>query len=176
MQQLDQKSLELTQAAENLRNSRKADKAYFDLHHRLRSEDQQLHVGDLVLLLTPQQQGSRYRATKLDDRWTGPYRIWEVTPDSTFYRLEELDGTQRAVSFAGNRLKKFFPRNQRQFDRDVITEYRRGRIPALRERPGRGTNPGRLQELMDMVEAARSSRGTSGGHENDGNEEVENAE
>ena len=53
MQQLDQRFLELTQAVENLRNSRKADKAYFGLHCRLRFEDQQLQVGDLVLLTAP---------------------------------------------------------------------------------------------------------------------------
>ena len=75
MRQLDQKVLTEIQAAENLRNSRKANKTYYDQHKRLRSEAQQLHVGDLVLVHRTMDSTSRSRARKLDDRWSGPYRI-----------------------------------------------------------------------------------------------------
>ena len=48
--------------------------------------------------------------TKLDDRWSGPYRIREIPEDSTSYRLEELDNTPLSTTCAGNRLKRFFSR------------------------------------------------------------------
>jgi len=110
MRQLDQRILAEAQAAENLRNSRKANKAYFDQQKRLRGDQQQLQIGDLVLLHNTRKQQTRSRAHKLDDNWHGPYRIHEIAENSTFYRLKELDGTHLAASFAGNRLKKFFSR------------------------------------------------------------------
>ena len=67
---------------------------------------------------------SRSAKAKLDDRWFGPYRILEAPQDSTFYRLEELDGTLLKATFAGNRLKRFFSRTELDNDRaerhDVI--------------------------------------------------------
>jgi hypothetical protein len=106
MRQLDQRNLREAQASTNLENSRKANKAYFDSTKRLRS--QPLQVGDLVLLHNSILQHSHSR--KLDDKWRGPYRIREISDNSTFYHLEELDGTPLAATFAGNRLKKFFSR------------------------------------------------------------------
>jgi hypothetical protein len=47
--------------------------------------------------------------------WT--YRIREVPEDSTFYKLEELDGTHLKATFAGNRLKRFFSRAELDVDR-----------------------------------------------------------
>ena len=106
-----------TQAAENLRNSRKNNKAYFDEQKRFRGEQQQLHVGDLVLLHNTKKVKTYSSKSKLDDNWFGPYRIREIPEDSTFYCLEELDGTHLTQSFAGNRLKKFFSREALQEDR-----------------------------------------------------------
>jgi len=68
----------------------------------------QLHVGDLVLLHTGRRQQSRVLKEKLDDYWHGPYRIRKIPEDSTFYFLEELDGTPFAKTVVGNWLKKFF--------------------------------------------------------------------
>lgn len=115
MQQLDERTLELSQAVENLRNSRKANKTYFDQHNRLRPDgEQQLQVGDLVLLHNSYKYktGKPPRAAKLDDRWLGPYRIREIAENSTFHYLEELDGTPYTPSIAGNCLRKFFSREQ----------------------------------------------------------------
>jgi hypothetical protein len=60
----------------------------------------------------------------MEDRWFGPYRIREIPEDSTFYWLEELDGTPLAATFAGNRLKRFFSRaeldNNRSEAHDTI--------------------------------------------------------
>jgi hypothetical protein len=46
MRQLDQRSPEEAQAAENLRNPQKAKKVYFDQHKLLRPESAQLKVGE----------------------------------------------------------------------------------------------------------------------------------
>jgi len=74
------------QAAENLRNLRKANKTCSDHHKPFRSEAQQLHVGDLVLVHRTKYSTSRSRVRKLDDRWSGPYRIREIPDNPTFYR------------------------------------------------------------------------------------------
>ena len=112
MRQLDQKVLTEAQASRNLQNSRNANKTYYDQHKQLRTESQQLHVGDLVLIHQTKDSFSRSRAKKLHDRWFGPYRIREIPKDSTFYWLEELDGTHLKATFAGNRLKRFFSRTE----------------------------------------------------------------
>jgi hypothetical protein len=99
MQQLDEQTLELSQAVESLRNSRKANKAYFDHNSAKFKTDKPLRIA------------------KLEDRWLGPYRIREVAASSMFYLLEELDGTPLAATFAGDRLKKFFTQGQLRYDR-----------------------------------------------------------
>jgi len=110
MKQLDERNLAEALAAENLRNSRKSNKVHFDKHKRFRGERTQLQVGDLVLIHNTKSRFSRSRKKKLDDNWRGPYRVRKIPEDSTYYMLEELDGTRLAVSIAGNRLKKFFSR------------------------------------------------------------------
>ena len=122
MRQLDQRVLAEAHAAENLRNSRKANKAYFDQQKRLRGDQQQLQIGDLVLLHNTKKLKTYSSKIKLDDNWYGPYRIREIPEDSTFYRLEELDGTPLTQSFAVNRLKKFFSREALQEDRARMHE------------------------------------------------------
>jgi len=112
MRQLDERALLEERAAENLESSRRANKVYYDQHKQLRTEAQKLRVGDLVLVHLTKDLYTRPRARKLDDRWFGPYRIREIPEDSTFYYLEELDGTPLAATFAGNRLKRFFTRNE----------------------------------------------------------------
>jgi len=119
---LDQKVLAEAQAAENLRNSRKANKTYFDQQKRFRGDQQQLRVGDLVLLHNSKKLKTHSSKDKVDDNWFGPYRIREIPENSTFYLLEELDGTHLAQSFAGNRLKKFFTREVLNNDKAPIQE------------------------------------------------------
>jgi len=108
MRQLDSQTVDHQQAAENMRNSRKNNKAYFDRNKPMRSDLQQLHVGDLVLVHISKNQFSRARKIKIHDRWIGPYRTREIPTDSTFYLLEELDGVELSESFPRNRLRKFF--------------------------------------------------------------------
>jgi hypothetical protein len=108
MHQLDQRNLHELQASTNLYNSRLSNKYYFDNTKHLRSAAQQLQVGDMVMLHNTIMQHSHSR--KLDDNWRGPYRIREIPEDSTFYCIEELDGTPLAAPVTGNRLKRFFMR------------------------------------------------------------------
>ena len=110
MQQLDHRRISESIAAENLRNSRKANKIYFDQHHRLRPLNQRLRKGDLVLVYDSSLQTNRN--TKLNDRWRGPFRVVEKAENSTFYQLEELDGTPLSGTTAGDRVKKFYTRKE----------------------------------------------------------------
>jgi hypothetical protein len=87
MQQLDQQNLKLTQAAENLRNSSKANKAYFDSHQLLRRT-----TATTCRRSYSENAHKRLRENKLDDRWSGPYRIREIPLNSTYHKIEELDG------------------------------------------------------------------------------------
>ena len=107
MKQLDEHSLDIALAAGELERSRKGNKQYFDATKRLRTASETLSVGDLVLLHNSSIVKSHN--IKLLDCWLGPYRIREVS-DAGFYRLEELDGVHLTESFAGNRLKRFYPR------------------------------------------------------------------
>ena len=50
----------------------------------------------------------------------GPFRIREIPENSTFYRLEELNGTPLAATFAGNHLKRFFTRRELDSQRAEI--------------------------------------------------------
>ena len=83
----------------------------------MRGELQQLHVGDLVLVHQSKNHNSRSVENKIDDQWFGPYRIHEIPPDSTFYKLAELDGTHLKAAFTGNRLRRFFTRVELDEDR-----------------------------------------------------------
>jgi len=104
-----------------------------------------------------QLQESRARAVTLDDRWFGPYRVEEVMPDSTYYRLEELDETPLTASFAENRLKKFFTRDELQYDRRILGEFQDMRETAIKDRQARSARPDQLTKLMKMIDAARGT-------------------
>ena len=117
MRQLDERSLEIARAAKELERSRKGNKAHFDQHKRMRGELQQLHVSDLVLVHQSKNLNSQSVKNKIDDRWFGPYWIREIPPDSTFYKLEELDGTHLKATFTGNCLKCFFTHVELDDDR-----------------------------------------------------------
>jgi hypothetical protein len=98
-------------AARNQRLARTQNKAYFDTVARLRSENQAIQVGDLVLVFRPVMLlPIKSRDTKLDERWQGPYRVKEKPQDSTYYLLEELDGTPMKRKYAGDQVKKYYPR------------------------------------------------------------------
>ena len=66
MRQLDERVLMESRAAAELERSRIGNKTYYDQHKRMRSDFQQLHVGDLVLLHRTQNLNSRSVKNKLD--------------------------------------------------------------------------------------------------------------
>lgn len=53
---------------------------------------------------------------KLAFKWLGPYRIYNTVEEKGTYMLEELDGSRLAGTFAGDRLKKFHPRQRLHLD------------------------------------------------------------
>lgn len=53
---------------------------------------------------------------KLSYKWLGPYKICDMVKHKGTYMLEELDGLRLAGTFAGDRLKKFHPRQRLQLD------------------------------------------------------------
>ena len=137
MRQLDERVLNESRAAAELERSRKGNKAYFDQHKRIR--DQPLKVGDLVLLHDTGKFTTRNLAFKLHNKWKGPYRVHKVG-SSGYYWLEELDGVEMAKPCAGDRLKKFFSREE--LDEDW--EERQNRI---RDDVGRGEE--RMDDAVD---------------------------
>ena len=149
--QLDQRSLYEAQASTNLKNSRLANKSDFDVKKRIRTTAaQQLHVGDLVLLHNTILQHSHSR--KLDHKWRGPFRIREIPKNSTFYRLEELDGTPLAASFAGNCLKRFFTRPELDAHRAETHDTIRVRDPWDFVDDDEEAEDGIGRENMDVLE------------------------
>ena len=142
MRQLDERVLMESRAAAESERSRKGNKVYFDQHKRMRGTEQQLHVGDLVLLHRSQNTKSRSLKKKLDDRWFGPYRVREIPANSTFYLLEELDGTHLKSTFAGDRLKRFFSRVE-------LDEDRAGRHNVIRVRDALEAEEG-AEEGLDV--------------------------
>jgi len=162
MTQLDERILMESRAAAELGGNRKGNKAYFDQHKRMRGEAQRLHVGDLVLVHQSKNLNSRSVKIKLDDRWFGPYRIHEIPPDSTFYRLEELDGTHLKATFPGDRLKHFFLRSE--LDEDRIERHDVIRARDALEAPEGTTVAGDESEDLGVVnEDLREVGDVSGG-------------
>ena len=166
MRQLDQQTLSRELAAETLMESRKSNKFYFDQDKQLRDSDRKLEVGDLVLLYKSKDDLSRALATKLADKWIGPYRVIKAPEDSTFYKLEELDGVPLAGTFAGNRLKKFFRREARIEDRNARNEALREMDEQIesRQRAFAERHADRLCELQEMASGKShvNSEGTLG--------------
>ena len=113
-------------------------------------------AGREELLFISKDKNSRERAKKLNDKWIGPHRIYEAPEDSTFYRIEELDGTRLAESIAGNRLKKVFSRKDLLEDRAlwewVLREMDETTEATQRQFAERHAD--RLTELEEMVERA----------------------
>ena len=110
--QLERRDEDLEEAILRLQRVRTEGKEYFDQKHRLREKD--LGKGDLVLLHDTGRFKSREVTNKLGYKWLGPYHISEANSLKGTYILSELDGTLLSGTVAGNRLKKFFPRSERE--------------------------------------------------------------
>ena len=112
--QLERKEEDLEEAAQIQRESREANKAYFDSHRRHWPEipHTAIELGDHVLLHDIRFEQSH--SHKLHDGWIGPYRITDVSRkrERGTYQLAELDGVVLEGYFPGDRLKKFTARVQ----------------------------------------------------------------
>ena len=103
---------------------------------------------------------------KLDDRWLGLYQIRKVPLNSTFYRLEEPDGTHLKATFAGNRLKRFFSRAELDEDcagRHKVIGVRDALEDAKADVPAEGGSEEDLKpvpEILDTIEVASEPSGT----------------
>lgn len=105
--QLEARNEDLLEAAADLRDSRTANKTYFDAHRRQRPGNQALRVGELALLHNTQL--DKQWSNKLANRWRGPYRIVAISPVGSI-SLAELDGTPLQGTAPPDRVKKFFER------------------------------------------------------------------
>ena len=104
--QLDRNEEDIHAAQDRIKASRLKNKAHFDKRRRKRAIP--LKEGDMVLLHNTvlEKQWSK----KLDNHWLGPYIIREARLDLGTYLLNELDGTRLQGTYAGDRLKRFYPR------------------------------------------------------------------
>ena len=105
---LERRNEDLEEAAAHLRRMRELGKQYFDRRHNLRREP--LEPGMLVLSHDTAGSINMSAEHKLAFRWFGPFRIMEADSDKGTFVLSELDGARLRGTFAGNRLKRFYPR------------------------------------------------------------------
>ena len=110
--QLQRRDEDLEEATLHLQRMRLEGKERHDDKHSIRVEE--LTVGQIVLLHDTRREKDMSR--KLSFKWLGPYRICDVVKDKGTYMLEELDGSRLAGTFAGDRLKKFHPRQRLHLD------------------------------------------------------------
>jgi hypothetical protein len=101
--QFERRDKDLEEAKLAVQRHRENGKEVWDNNHRTRAEGA-LEVGQLVLLHNTKL--DKDMSSKLDYRWIGPYRILEAIAEKGTYILAELDGTRRAGTVAGNRLKR----------------------------------------------------------------------
>ena len=110
---MERREEDLEEAKAHLRRMRERGKEYFDKRHNIRNEP--LELGMLVLVHDSFGAMDMSSAKKLSFRWMGPYRISSANPALGNYFLSELDGTELRGPFAGNRLKRFYPRAAEHF-------------------------------------------------------------
>ncbi len=110
--QLQRRDKDLEEATLHFQRIRLEGKEQQDFKHGIRNE--KLAVGSIVLLHDTRREKDMSR--KLSYKWLGPYRICDMVKDKGIYMLEDLDGSRLAGTFAGDRLKKFHPRQRLQLD------------------------------------------------------------
>jgi hypothetical protein len=69
-----------------------------------------IEKGCLVLVHNHRKEIDMSVRRKLDFRWSGPVRVRDVIPDRGTYILEDLNGARLRGTFAGNRIKRFYVR------------------------------------------------------------------
>lgn len=136
---------------------RQEGKEYFDAHHRIRKTP--FAVKDIVLRHnTFETDVDKSSSTKLNWRWLGPYKITKADPEKGTYVISELDGTELAGTYHGNRLKKFVERERYFYSPDDEVEPA---SPDEKEDEEEEVNAGEVRDEQNMsldIERSRQSK------------------
>jgi hypothetical protein len=120
MRQLEKRDEDVEMALERIKIARKrsVDDRNEAFSHVLQDKiNRPLRPGDLVLVKNSALEVQHGR--KMEDRWLGPFRMVQRTSQGA-YVLEELDGTRLKLSIAGNRVKRYYQRED--VDVDLLAE------------------------------------------------------
>lgn len=150
---LERREDDLDEARLRLRRMREKGKEQFDARHRTRQAP--LEAGMLVLSHDTFGSMNVSSSKKLDFRWFGPFRITKAIPEKGTYILSELNGAVLKGTYAGHRLKQFFPRENWREDAAAAA------TSADRWRPDR--QPGLVVEIPAVVPADGQAQATSTG-------------
>ena len=101
IQQLEKREEDMELAARLLAKMRMKSKEYFERRYKSRINQNNLEVGQLVLMRNNQIEKELNRKTK--DRYLGPFVVVRQNQGET-YELKELDGTRRLKPVAAFRL------------------------------------------------------------------------
>lgn len=110
--QLQRRNEDFEEAILHLQRMRLKEKEWHDLKYGISNKE--LAVRSIVLLHDTRRE--KDTSWKLFFRWLGPYRICNAVKNKDTYILKELNGLHLAGIFAGDRLKKFYPRQELQLN------------------------------------------------------------
>lgn len=88
------------------------EKKQYDLKYGIWEEE--LVIGSIVLLYNTKRENDI--SQKLSYKWLRPYKICDMVKNKGIYIFEKFDRLWLAGTFAGDRLKKFHPRQWLQLD------------------------------------------------------------
>lgn len=120
MRQLEKREEDVEMALERIKIARKrsVDDRNEAFSHVLQDKiNNPLRSGDLVLVKNSALEVQHGR--KMEDRWLGPFRMVKRTSQGA-YVLDELDGTRLKLAVAGNRVKRYYQRDD--VDVDLLAE------------------------------------------------------
>jgi len=119
--QIEMRDEDILEAMAKQTRKRQEGQEYWDETHNIRKEP--INVKDTVLYYnTFTIDHDKSKATKLNWRWLGPYRVTTADSVKGVYTLEDMDGAALRGTFSSNRLKKFVERDRyfRASDEEVI--------------------------------------------------------
>lgn len=108
IRQLEVQARNIPLARERLEQSRLRDKEHFDRTTKLRPSP--LLVGDFCLIYNYTHLRQHSAMKKFEERWSGPYVIHAVHPDSSTYTLRETNGAILKTRIAGQNVKRYYSR------------------------------------------------------------------
>jgi hypothetical protein len=117
--QLLRREDDLEEARLHLQRMREQGKDLWDAEHVM--QPTVIEAGHFVLVHDTQREKDVSSNRKLKYRWLGPYKVAEAIHEKGTYILQELDGTRLRGTFAGNRLKPFYPRFELEADERAAT-------------------------------------------------------